>query len=124
LYVQIVYVVIGVGLYLLFLDFTESDVLLNFSSGGLEKIVGRLTSDIITYCVLLGYALNLIVTYPMINWGLREVQALPEIFCCMTTWPVLCLSGAVIDSMVQAKDTPGANLEVQWDPLQSEVCIS
>lgn len=91
MYVQIVYVVVGVGLYLLFLDFTESDVLLNFSSGGLEKIVGRLTSDIITYCVLLGYALNLIVTYPMINWGLREVQALPHIFWrCMAAWPVLC----------------------------------
>lgn len=71
---QMVYVVIGVGLYLVFLDTTESDVLLNFSSGGLEPIVGKLPSDIITYCVLLGYALNLIVTYPMINWGLREVR--------------------------------------------------
>ena len=70
---QVVYVVIGVGLYLLFLDSTESDVLLNFSSGGLKPIVGSLISDIITYCVLLGYALNLIFTYPMINWGLREV---------------------------------------------------
>lgn len=65
--------IIGVGLYLVFLDSTESDVLLNFSSGSLEDIVGSLAADIITYCVLLGYALNLIFTYPMINWGLREV---------------------------------------------------
>ena len=75
--VQVVYVVIGVGLYLLFLDSTESDVLLNFSSGGLKPIVGGLISNVITYCVLLGYALNLIFTYPMINWGLREVRGLP-----------------------------------------------
>ncbi len=65
--------VIGIGLYLIFLDSTESDVLLNFSGGGLASIVGRLASDIITYCVLLGYAMNLMITYPMINWGLREV---------------------------------------------------
>ena len=65
--------IIGVGLYLVFLDATESDVLLNFSSGSLEDVVGGLAADIITYCVLLGYALNLIFTYPMINWGLREV---------------------------------------------------
>ena len=65
--------IIGVGLYLVFLDSTESDVLLNFSSGSLEEVVGGLAADIITYCVLLGYALNLIFTYPMINWGLREV---------------------------------------------------
>ncbi|CAK0780575.1 hypothetical protein CVIRNUC_005099 [Coccomyxa viridis] len=71
----VVYVIIGVGLYLVFLDSTESDVLLNFSSGSLEDIVGSLAADIITYCVLLGYALNLIFTYPMINWGLREVIA-------------------------------------------------
>ena len=66
--------IIGVGLYLVFLDSTESDVLLNFSSGSLEDVVGGLAADIITYCVLLGYALNLIFTYPMINWGLREVS--------------------------------------------------
>ena len=48
--------IIGVGLYLVFLDSTESDVLLNFSSGSLENIVGSLAADIITYCVLLGYA--------------------------------------------------------------------
>ena len=71
--------VIGIGLYLIFLDTTESDVLLNFSGGGLDKVVGRLASDIITYCVLLGYALNLMITYPMINWGLREV--LPPCCC-------------------------------------------
>ena len=68
------YVIIGVGLYLVFLDSTESDVLLNFSSGSLEEVVGSLAADIVTYCVLLGYALNLIFTYPMINWGLREVD--------------------------------------------------
>ena len=68
--------IIGVGLYLVFLDSTESDVLLNFSSGSLEEVVGGLAADIITYCVLLGYALNLIFTYPMINWGLREVDFL------------------------------------------------
>ena len=71
--------IIGVGLYLVFLDSTESDVLLNFSSGSLEGIVGGLAADIITYCVLLGYALNLIFTYPMINWGLREVGYAGEI---------------------------------------------
>ena len=77
--------VIGVGLYLIFLDSTEADVLLNFSGGGLDKIVGRLASDIITYCVLMGYALNLMITYPMINWGLREV--LPP--CCTKTMHII-----------------------------------
>ncbi len=111
---QIFYLIIGVGLYLVFQDDTQSDVLLNFSVKSLGPLVGDAIAEAITYTVWLGYVLirhclpeyslehlgsfalqmtslsksvllmvvcagryafNLIVTYPMIQWGLREVRA-------------------------------------------------
>ncbi|CAL8468634.1 g8174 [Coccomyxa elongata] len=75
----IFYLIIGVGLYLVFQDDTQSDVLLNFSVKSLGPLVGDAIAEAITYTVWLGYAFNLVVTYPMIQWGLREV--LVELFC-------------------------------------------
>lgn len=93
---QAVYVIVGVGLYIVFQDSTQSDVLLNFSKGALGPIVGDVAAEVITYAVWLGYAFNLIVTYPMINWGLREVscyqsQGTTESFLFASRQPLLPL---------------------------------
>lgn len=62
--VQVVYVVIGAGLYLVFQDDTKSDVLLNFSAAALGPLIGARVADILTYVVWLGFAFNLIVRCP------------------------------------------------------------
>lgn len=58
---QVVYVVIGTGLYLVFQDGTRTDVLLNFSGKSLGPLIGEQVAEVITYVVWLGYAFNLIV---------------------------------------------------------------
>lgn len=58
---QVVYIVIGAGLYLVFQDDTKSDVLLNFSAASLGPLVGARVADALTYVVWLGFAFNLIV---------------------------------------------------------------
>jgi hypothetical protein len=52
---QVFYLVIGVGLYLVFQDDTQSDVLLNFSVDSLGPLVGDAVAEAITYIVWLGY---------------------------------------------------------------------
>ncbi len=52
---QVFYVIIGVGLYLVFQDDTQSDVLLNFSVDSLGPLVGDGVAEAITYIVWLGY---------------------------------------------------------------------
>ena len=61
---QVVYVVIGVGLYLVFQDGTSTDVLLNFSGKSLGPLIGERVAEVMTYVVWLGYAFNLIVRSP------------------------------------------------------------
>jgi hypothetical protein len=58
---QVVYAVIGTGLYLVFQDDTRTDVLLNFSGRALGPLIGEGTAEVVTYVVWLGYAFNLIV---------------------------------------------------------------
>ena len=69
------------------------------AGGSLEEVVGGLAADVITYCVLLGYALNLIFTYPMINWGLREVgssESSAAAACHMLILPSACARQQVL----------------------------
>lgn len=55
-FLQVIYIIIGVGLYLLFQDDTQSDVLLNFSVRSLGPIVGDMAAQITIYAVWLGCA--------------------------------------------------------------------
>lgn len=57
---QIFYLIIGVGLYLVFQDDTQSDVLLNFSVKSLGPLVGDKVAEAITYTVWLGYVTGLL----------------------------------------------------------------
>ena len=61
---QVVYIVIGAGLYLVFQDDTKSDVLLKFSAGALGPLIGARVAGALTYVVWLGFAFNLIVRCP------------------------------------------------------------
>ncbi|CAD7699967.1 unnamed protein product [Ostreobium quekettii] len=66
------YILVPVGAYAVFGEETETDILLNFTPGYLTKIVGARTSTILGTAVALFYVTKLILTFPLINWALRE----------------------------------------------------
>lgn len=66
------YIVVSVSLYIAFQNGTEGDVLLNLTPTNLSPKVGPVLGKILGTTVLFGYALKVMLYFPMINWPLRE----------------------------------------------------
>lgn len=75
IFTTLVYCIVGFTGLVLFGAATHGDILVNLSKSSLSFFMSSSLAAAISYIVTLGYALKLILIYPMENWCVRETAS-------------------------------------------------
>lgn len=69
---MIVYMMVAASSSLVFGVSTEQDILVNLNPKALQQLMDPRLADVISVLLSVGYALKLILIFPLANWSLRE----------------------------------------------------